>query len=304
MIQIQKIINTDVFKNLCLIVCIIALLYLILIRYDSDDTETFSDNLNLLGNNIDFEYSAGLIYKRIRKITSEKIKDSIIEKADAKDTNINEFKVNHINVPIGVIRFFPFKLTKEYDSWLLCDGGSLLGKNYPELFRLINNRDPDPNGEEEFNVPDLRGRMIFGRRFNRAYAGSPDLSTLGGSDGKFMNASNKNKFMELNLDEMDNGIEKNQLQDLGVPNALNKLAIGGSASITYRNLGTDGIDGCPEDNISETIVGNSSDDIEVCVDIVDNQEIKLKSNMPPYISLYPYIKASTIKYKYTMGKPK
>ena len=116
--------------------------------------------------------------------------------------------------------------------------------------------------------------------------------------------NDKNKFMELNLDEMDNGIEKNQLEDLGVPNALNKLAIGGTASIIYNNLGTDGIDGCPEDNISETVIGNSSDDIEVCTEIGDSQEIKLKSNMPPYISLYPYIKASTVKYKYSMGKLK
>ena len=295
--NITSIINFEYLKKIILILLITYALYVILIQYDNDDNEleSFSDSLSIFGNNVDFEYSAGVIYKRIKKITNNKIKNSTVEEVTSIGQSDNEFTLNQYNIPIGVIRYFPYQLPATYDSWVLCDGTSRIGINYPELFRLLNNRDPlDDN--EQFSVPNLVGRMIFGRRFSRANQRSPDVSPLGGSEGKFMNPSNSNFFTELDKSNMSDGLPLTQLQDLGVDSALFKLAEGSSSGIKYNNLGTDGIDGCPTNNIQRTTARSQQNDISVCVDSNNPP-----SNMPPYIALKPYIKAKTVRYRYNIN---
>ena len=220
--NVKSIISLESLKKIVLILLIIYALYIILIQYNNslneDGLESFKDSLSVFGNNLDFEYSAGAIYKRIKKITDDKIKKSTIEEVTSTEQVDNEFSINHNNTPLGVIRYFPFQLPSKYSSWILCNGTKKAGVDYPELFRLINNRDPfDDN--EEFSVPNLIGRMIFGRRFNRPNQRSPDISPLGGSEGKFMNPSNSNFFTKLKDDtEIQNLdiISRKKIAELGI----------------------------------------------------------------------------------------
>jgi hypothetical protein len=302
--KFNSVINLEYSKKLILILLITFALYIILIQYNDAESESFSDSISLFGDNVDFEYSAGIIYKRIRKLTNKKIKNSYVREVIESETVENEFTMNEYNIPVGVIRFFPYKLPDRYTSWVLCDGTSRIGIDYPELFRLLNNRDPlDDN--EQFSVPNLVGRMIFGRRFSRANQRSPDISPIGGSGGKFMNPSNSNYFTELDTSNMSEGIPLTQIQDLSIDSALFKLSQGSSAGIKYDNLGTDGIDGCPEDDRQNTIEKKSPGNVNVCVNNPDPPNNPVPpynppSNMPPYIALFPYIKAKTVRYKYNI----
>ena len=300
--SIKSIISLEYLKKTILILLITCALYIILIHYNTNnidnDLESFSDNLSIFGDNLDFEYSAGVIYKRIKKITNDKIKNSTLEEFTSVEPVENEFTLNQYNIPIGVIRYFPFQLNPSTnDSWRICDGTSEIGSNYPELFRLLNNRDP-LNDTEEFSVPNLVGRTIIGRRFNRANQRSPDISPIGGSGGKFMNPSNSNYYTDLKNSPEAQDLESEQLyklRDLGIDSALFKLASGSSAGIIYNNLGTDGVDGCPE--TQNSTYRNESGDIYQCHD--DSR--RMLPNLPPYIALYPYIKAKTVKYKFRIN---
>jgi hypothetical protein len=68
-------------------------------------------------------------------------------------------------VPIGTILAYggPIghrQILKE-KGWLFCDGGSLLRRDYPELYQSIKFAFGKPD-DESFNLPDLRGRFVRG----------------------------------------------------------------------------------------------------------------------------------------------
>lgn len=293
-IKLKSVINVEYFKNVILILLITVALYVIFIQNIGKDNEleSFNDSSEYIGDDLDYEYSAGIIYKRIKKSISDKLKKSTIVEVTNNTSLNNTFTINQFNIPVGVIRFFPYVLPSRYDSWLLCDGSSRIGQEYPELFRLMNNRDP-LDSVEEFSTPNLVGRLIFGKRFNRANSSSPDIDPNGGSGGKFMNPSNSNFFTELDTSD-DTGLNVNQLQDLGINSALFKLDQDYSDGIIYDNLGTDGIDGCPPNDIKITTESNQG-----FITCVDNRG--KSSNLPPHIALYPYIKAKTVRYRYNIN---
>lgn len=65
-----------------------------------------------------------------------------------------------IQPPVGQIIAFPSS-TPPDATWLPCDGSSQLRASYPALFGLIGTVYGSVDGTH-FNVPDLRGRTIFG----------------------------------------------------------------------------------------------------------------------------------------------
>lgn len=61
--------------------------------------------------------------------------------------------------PIGTIQAFAFDIIP--DGWLICDGGLLSINLFPELYSVIGTVFGG-NGENNFALPDLRGRFIRG----------------------------------------------------------------------------------------------------------------------------------------------
>ena len=61
--------------------------------------------------------------------------------------------------PIGTIQAFAFNIIP--DGWLICDGGLLSINLFPELYSVIGTVFGG-NGENNFAIPDLRGRFIRG----------------------------------------------------------------------------------------------------------------------------------------------
>lgn len=88
-------------------------------------------------------------------------------------------------VPTGCI--MPYAASAAPAGWTLCDGRSVLRTSYPTLFEVIGITYGSVN-ENEFNLPDLRGRAIFG--YVRDSAGgritqaTADRVALGGQGGE------------------------------------------------------------------------------------------------------------------------
>ena len=64
-------------------------------------------------------------------------------------------------IPTGTIH--PFAgASQPSSSWLICDGSAVGRGDYPALWSLIGTTYGNGDGTKTFNLPDLRGRTIFG----------------------------------------------------------------------------------------------------------------------------------------------
>lgn len=79
-------------------------------------------------------------------------------------------------IPVGMIA--PYAGAAAPAKWLLCDGSAVSRATYAELFAVTNVLYGAGNGTTTFNVPDLRGRVPFGRD-----AAVTALDTLGETGG-------------------------------------------------------------------------------------------------------------------------
>lgn len=79
-------------------------------------------------------------------------------------------------IPIGGV--IPFYGTLQPVDWLLCNGQAVSRSTYSELFAVISTRGGAGNGSTTFNIPDLRGLVIYGHGHSRT-------PTLGATVGEF-----------------------------------------------------------------------------------------------------------------------
>lgn len=83
--------------------------------------------------------------------------------ARASLESVNNSYLSMLNaiVPVGAV--LPFYGGEPPKNWLLCYGQEVSRAEYPELFRVIGARAGAGNGSSTFNVPDLRGKVIYGQ---------------------------------------------------------------------------------------------------------------------------------------------
>lgn len=62
-------------------------------------------------------------------------------------------------------------------GWLLCDGAEVSRSRYARLFQVIGTTYGVGDGSTTFNVPDLRGRAVYGKGTHS------NVDTLGESEG-------------------------------------------------------------------------------------------------------------------------
>lgn len=104
---------------------------------------------------------------------------SEISSAADKETAMGNLKIDNA-VPIGVV--FPFAGTAAPNGWILCDGRSLSTTTYAVLFASIGYAYGGSGGN--FNVPDLRGRVVAGRDIDQGGYGNRLSATHFGSNGR------------------------------------------------------------------------------------------------------------------------
>lgn len=93
------------------------------------------------------------------------------------------------SLPSGMVS--PFAGAAAPAGWLLCDGAAVDRAVYSALFAVVGTTYGSGDGSTTFNVPDLRGRAVFGRdnmggtAANRITAGVSGISgtTLGATGG-------------------------------------------------------------------------------------------------------------------------
>lgn len=82
-------------------------------------------------------------------------------RASLESVNSSYLSILNAIVPIGAV--LPFYGGEPPKTWLLCYGQQVGRTEYPELFRVIGTRAGAGNGSSTFNVPDLRGRVVYGQ---------------------------------------------------------------------------------------------------------------------------------------------
>lgn len=93
---------------------------------------------------------------------------------------------NTDSIPPGVIA--PYAGTSAPAGWLLCDGSSVSTSTYSALEAVIGTTYGNSGGAGTFDLPDLRGRTVFGKeasasRIAASGTGGFDSTTLGDTGG-------------------------------------------------------------------------------------------------------------------------
>lgn len=78
-------------------------------------------------------------------------------------------------VPVGAV--LPFYGSRPPKNWLLCYGQEVSRTEYKALFDVIGTAAGSGNGSTTFNVPDLKGKVIYGQ-------GSTDALVTGSTVGE------------------------------------------------------------------------------------------------------------------------
>ncbi|MEM3097392.1 MAG: tail fiber protein [Nitrososphaerales archaeon] len=80
-----------------------------------------------------------------------------------------------VNIPVGTIVAYGGSTAPS--GWLLCDGSAVSRTTYSALFDVIGTTYGSGDGSTTFNLPDLRGRIPYGKGTHA------DVDNLGDSDG-------------------------------------------------------------------------------------------------------------------------
>lgn len=84
-----------------------------------------------------------------------------VARASLESVNSSYLSILNAIVPVGAV--LPFYGGEPPRNWLLCYGQQVSRTEYPELFRVIGTRAGAGDGSSTFNVPDLRGKVIYGQ---------------------------------------------------------------------------------------------------------------------------------------------
>lgn len=104
-------------------------------------------------------------------------------------------------VPAGTVVAFAGSTAPA--GWLLCDGSAVnrTGAN-AALFTAISTTYGSGNGSSTFNLPDLRGRSIFGKDNMGGTAASRITNAQGGIDGATLGAAGGAQSRTLGINEL------------------------------------------------------------------------------------------------------
>nr|DAV81441.1 MAG TPA: tail collar fiber protein [Caudoviricetes sp.] len=89
-------------------------------------------------------------------------------------------------IPIGGV--IPFYGADQADGWLVCNGQAVSRTTYAELFAVLGTRAGAGDGRTTFNVPDIRGQVIYGYGYNGR------TMTLGATVGEFQHTISKSEM--------------------------------------------------------------------------------------------------------------
>lgn len=168
--------------------------------------------------------------------------------------------------PVGVIEAFAG--VNAPAGWLFCDGSAVSRIQYPELFSALGTTYGSGDGSTTFNIPDLRGRMPFGKGTHA------DVASLGQNEG----ASLANRRPKHQHTVYDAGhTHTNRMNGGFQVYRVNVAGGSGEYGITSANTGS--------------IVDNSTNTTGVKVNPEGASSSTSPSDAPPYLVVNYIIKA-------------
>lgn len=96
-------------------------------------------------------------------------------------------------VPSGAV--MPFAGAAAPGGWLMCDGSAVSRSTYGDLFLAIGTLYGAGDGSTTFNLPDMRGRAVFGADAMGGSAASRVTSAVCGIDGSALGAAGGDQRM-------------------------------------------------------------------------------------------------------------
>nr|DAP76080.1 MAG TPA: Baseplate wedge protein [Caudoviricetes sp.] len=84
-----------------------------------------------------------------------------VARGELESVNRSYLAIMDAIVPIGAV--LPFYGSKPPKNWLLCYGQEVSRTEYKALFDVIGTSGGSGNGSTTFNVPDLKGKVIYGQ---------------------------------------------------------------------------------------------------------------------------------------------
>jgi microcystin-dependent protein len=103
-------------------------------------------------------------------------------------------------VPSGAL--LPFAGSTAPAGYLLCDGSAVSRVTYASLFAVIGTTYGAGDGSTTFNLPDLRGRAVFGKDDMGGTTAGVVTSSGSGINGTQLGALGGNEYHVLTLNEM------------------------------------------------------------------------------------------------------
>ncbi|MFZ2587894.1 MAG: phage tail protein [Alphaproteobacteria bacterium] len=99
-----------------------------------------------------------------------------------------------VGVPSGVV--VPFAGAVAPSGWMMCDGSAVSRATYADLFTAVGTVFGSGDGSTTFNLPDLRGRSVFGVDAMGGSAASRVTSGVSGIAGGTLGAVGGNEAMQ------------------------------------------------------------------------------------------------------------
>tara|TARA_R100000951_G_scaffold7417_1_gene7077 strand:+ start:9431 stop:10393 length:963 start_codon:yes stop_codon:yes gene_type:complete len=123
------------------------------------------------------------------KIDTDNIENSAVTNAKIADSTITQAKLNFSVTAAPSALVSPYAGSTAPSGWLLCDGSAVSRNAYAALYAIVSDTYGAGNGTTTFNLPDLRGRSVFGLDNMGGTAASLVTSGISGIDGTTLGAT-------------------------------------------------------------------------------------------------------------------
>lgn len=141
-------------------------------------------------------------------------------------------------IPVGAV--MPFAGSSEPSGWLLCAGQAVSRTTYAALFAVIGGTYGVGDGSTTFNLPDLRGRAVFGKDDMGGSAASR-ITSASGITGTTLGSAGGTQTHTLTSGEMPAHTHTIPASvDFGAVPCFNYLSGIGETSVTSSSVGGGG----------------------------------------------------------------
>jgi len=146
----------------------------------------------------------------------------------------------------------PYAGTTAPSGWLLCDGSAVASATYGDLYAVISNT--YGGDATNFNLPDLRGRVIAGKDDMGGTSADRLTNQSGGLDGDTLGATGGAETHQLTVAELAAHTHTDDLSAASLAGANYAAGITGVTGADIQSGSTGG--DSPHNNVQPTIVLN------------------------------------------------